>query len=486
MSVREHLEGIFREQEDLDLTSGGIVKPLFYLSIPLIITNVLQTAYNVVDTAWLGRYGTTEVAAISFAFPLIFLLISFAMGLSVAGSVLVAQYVGANREGEAEYAASQTVAFSMLASIAIGLAGYPFVDDVLRLFDAEPEIIAAAAEYLRIYALGLVFVFGFFMFISLMRGYGDTVTPMLIMFVTVVINVILDPLLIFGVGPFPEMGIAGASLATIFSRAITLAIGLWIMLRGHRGVRIRLSQMVPDPSYGLKLLRIGLPASFEGSSRALTITLLLFVVATFSEPVIAGYGIGTRVLSVIVLPAIALSQGVETMTGQNIGAGEVDRAAETNRIAGWTLFLVLTAAGLLTTLVAEPVVSIFTTDPAVVDVGSSFLYYVAPTFGLFGAMYAHLGGFRGVGMTMTAAGVVIVAFGLVQFPFAWYASSEWGPTGIWLSFAVSHFVGATVAIGLFRRGTWRSKGVAGVARRRGPPVDVDAESTVEGDSADDD
>ncbi|WP_174811712.1 MATE family efflux transporter [Salinadaptatus halalkaliphilus] len=476
MTVRDHLERMFLDREEVDLTSGGIVTPLLYLSIPLIITNVLQTAYNVADTFWLGRYGTTEVAAISFAFPIVFLLISVAMGLSVAGSILVAQYIGADRESDAEYAASQTVVFSIIGALAIGVGGYFVVEDLLALFGAEPAVVAAATSYMRIYSLGLVFVFGFFMFISLMRGYGDTVTPMLIMLVSVVINIVLDPLVIFGVGPFPELGIAGAAYATIFARAVTLVLGLWLMFRGYRGVRIRLSQMVPDLSYGWKLVRLGLPASVEGASRALSITLLLFIVALFSTPVVAAYGIGTRILSVIILPAVALSQGVETMTGQNIGAGNPDRAAAANRFAALVLFVSLTTVGLLSTLVAEPLVALFTNDPAVVDAGANFLYFVAPTFGLFGVMYTYMGGFRGAGMTMTAAGLVIVAFGVVQLPVAWLGASVLGPTGIWLSFVVSHLVGALVAIGWFRRGTWRTDDLAGDSIR-GPSLEREPSSS---------
>ncbi len=310
------------------------------------------------------------------------------------------------------------------------------------LFDAEPAVVAAATSYMQIYAVGLVFVFGFLMFTALMRGYGDTVTPMLVMFVSVVINIVLDPLLIFGVGPFPELGIAGAAYATIFARGVTLAIGLWLMFRGYRGVRIRLEEMIPNPSYGVKLIRIGLPASFEGASRALSISLLLFVVALFATPVVAAYGIGTRILSVIVLPAMALSQGVETMTGQNVGAGKPDRAAKANHITAAVIFVSLTVVGLLSTLFAEPLVALFTNDPDVVDAGATFLYYVAPTFGLFGAMYTYIGGFRGAGMTGTAAGFVLLAFMVVQIPVAWVASSAFGPPGIWASFAIAHLVGA--------------------------------------------
>lgn len=157
----------------------------------------------------------------------------------------------------------------------------------------------------------------------------------------------------------------------------------------------------------------------------------------------------------IILPVIALSQGVETMTGQNIGAGKPDRAVAATRVAARTLFLVMTGVGILAVLLAEPLVAIFTTDPRTVDAGVRFVYYVAPTFGLFGIMYTYIGGFRGAGKTTTAAALVLVTFGLVQVPVAWFAADVMGPTGVWASFAVSHLRGALIAFGWFRRGTWR-------------------------------
>ena len=165
MSRRGSLRGLFKTRDEFDLTSGGIGRPLFYLALPIVITNLFQTAYNLADTFWLGQYNTNALAAISFAFPMVFLVISLAIGLSVAGSVLVAQYVGAGKERRAEYAASQTIAFSILVSLVLGVVGYFSVDVLVDLLGANDAIAPLAAGYMRVFMVGLVFVFGFAMFI---------------------------------------------------------------------------------------------------------------------------------------------------------------------------------------------------------------------------------------------------------------------------------------------------------------------------------
>jgi putative MATE family efflux protein len=472
MGVRDSLDALFKGPDEFDLTSGSIGKPLFFLSMPIVVTNLLQTAYNLADTFWLGQYSTDALAAISFAFPMVFLLISLGMGISVAGSVLVAQYTGANEEREAEYAASQTVTFALIASVILGGTGYLLVEDFLAIMGASEDVLPMASSYMEVISLGLTFMFGFFVFVALMRGYGDTITPMLVMFGSVVLNIVLDPFVIFGWGPFPELGIEGAALATVFSRGLALVVGLAIMVRGARGVQIHLRDMVPDFGYLKRLVRIGLPASIEGTGRALSMNLLLFIVALFPDPVVAAYGIGTRVFSVIFLPAIAVARGVETMTGQNIGANEPDRAAAAAGLAAKTLFVVLSAAGVLVFFVPEPIVSVFVgadqeNAARVVEVGTQFLRYVALTFGFIGIMRAYTGSFRGAGKTLTAAAISVLMLGVVRFPIAWVAAGELGASGIWLSFAISNVVGATLAYAWYSRGTWREGDLTG------SKVDVD-------------
>ncbi|MFB6189886.1 MAG: MATE family efflux transporter, partial [Halapricum sp.] len=410
-----------------------------------------------------------------------FLLISLGMGLSVAGSVLVAQHTGAEETRKAEYAASQTVTWAFVGSLLLGVIGYPLVHPFLVFLNASPGVLPGATAYMQVVTLGLPFMFGFFVFISLMRGSGDTITPMIVMFGTVVLNVVLDPFLINGwtvlqhapiVGTiaFPELGIQGAAIATVFSRSIAMIVGLLIMESGTRGIQIHLRQMKPDVQYLRKILRIGLPASVGGTGRALSIVALLLVVSLFSKQVVAGYGIGTRVFSVIFLPAIAVARGVETMSGQNIGAQKYDRAETANYVAAKGLFAILSAAGVLVFLVPTPIVRAFSDDPVVIDVGSQFLRFVALSFGFIGIMRAFAGGFRGAGKTLNAAAISIITLAVIRLPIAYVLSRGLLPVnlwflgdvdarGIWLAFFVSNVAGATIAWLWFRRGTWREADV---------------------------
>jgi len=471
------LAGLFKSRDEFDLTEGGIGWPLFYLSLPIVVTNLLQTAYNLADTFWLGRYSKEALAAISFGFPMVFLLISLGMGLSVAGSVLVAQHTGADQRREAEYAAAQTLSFSVIASLGLGAVGYLFVGDFLEVLGAEPAVLPLATGYMEVISLGLVFMFGFFVFISLMRGYGDTLTPMLVMFGTVALNVVIDPLLIFGVGPIPRMGVEGAAVATVFSRALAMVVGLGILFGDARGITVRPGDLVPDLGYLPRLLRLGAPASIEGTSRALSINLLMFIVGSFSTTVVAAFGIGVRIFSVVFLPAIAVARGVETMTAQNLGAGHEDRAGATMGFAAKVMFLVLTGVGVVTFVFAPTIVAVFAESEEVVEVGTAFLRFVALTFGFTGIMRSYVGGIRGAGKTMTAAAIAIVTLGFVRLPAAWLGAESFGTDGLFASFIVSNVVGAVVAYLWFRRGTWRRADLT----EEGTPADVD-ETLLEGEA----
>lgn len=466
MSVRDRLTGLFKSQSELDLTDGSIPKSLFYLSLPIVITNLLQVGYNLADTFWLGRYSTDALAAISLGFPLVYLFISLGLGLTVAGSVLVAQYTGAEKTERAGYAASQTVMLTLLAGVGLGAVGYTIVGRLLQVFGAEQRVLTLAIDYMEVISLGLPFLFGFTVFIALMRGAGDTVTPMIVMLGTVIANVALDPLLIFGVGPFPELGVEGAAIATVIARGSAMVAGLWIMLRGAHGVQIRPRQMVPDLGYTKKLLRIGVPASIENTGRAISVNAVLVIVTLFSTSVVASFGVGIRVFSMVFMPAIAVDRGVEAMTGQNIGAGRQDRVVATNRFAAKASFLVLSALGILTFAFAPDIIRLFDDSPAVVTEGATFLRWIAPTFGFVGVLRAYSGGFRGAGKTLTAAAIAVVLFGFLRLPIAYVASQGlvpldiWifgsrTPSGIWFAFAVSGVIAAVTAAGWFELGNWR-------------------------------
>lgn len=466
------LEKIFKHNSEFDLTSGDIARPLLYLSAPLVVTNLLQTAYNLADTFWLGQYSTVSLAAISFAFPMVFLLISIGIGISITGSVLVAQHTGAGNHSQAQKAAGQTISTAFIISILLGAIGYTSVETLLMLLGATGETLTEATLYMEWIALGLPFMFLFIAFLSLMRGYGDTITPMLVMLLTVIINIALDPFLIFGwTQYFPELGIEGAAIATVASRGVATIVGMVLLFGTSRGISTSLPDLLPTKEYLHQLAVIGGPASFEVTARAVSVNLLLLVVSMFSTPVIAAYGIGTRIFSIVFMPAVAVGNGVETMTGQNLGAGKPDRVEQTNHFAVKAMFGLLTALGVVVLLVNRPLVSIFTNDPEVITIGVEFFLYTALTFGGIGVMRVYSGGFRGAGKTTVSAAIAIIMLGVVRFPLAWLLALDFGYQGVWAAFAISNIIGGVVAFAWFYRGSWReSPSAATQEPAETPPV----------------
>jgi putative MATE family efflux protein len=455
MHPREFGRWLFRSKDDLDLTSGSIARPLFHLSLPIVIMNLLQTTYNLVDTFWLGQYDTAALAATSFTFPMVLLYISIGLGISAAGSILVAQHLGADNRSLATTAASQTITLSVLAALAFGGLGYVFIDDILRAIGPSPQVRQLATVYMQLISLGLVFLFGFVTFMPLMRGAGNTVTPMLVVAGSVIINIALDPFLIFGWGPFPEWGIRGAAVATVTARALAFGVGLWIMFQGTHGIRIRLSRLRPTTECVKTQLRLSIPASIEGIGRTVSLNLLLVIVGVFPTTVVAGYGIGMRVLSVVYLPAIAVARAIETMTGQNVGAVQPDRAATATRLAGRFVFGILAAVGVIAWIAGEAIVGVFTTDPEVAHSGAVFLRYVAPTFGFIGLLRVFTASLRGAGKTLSAATIVLVVYALIRLPAAQFGAVSIGPAGVWLSIALTNLVGAVLAYAWHRHGAWK-------------------------------
>lgn len=473
MDIYATLSNIFKKQDELDLTTIDVRTAVFYLAIPLVITNLLQTAYNIADTIWLGQYSTEALAAISFAFPLIFFLISLGIGISVAGSILVAQRTGKQDEDGVILAASQTFTYAILASIILGAFGFFFIHHIITLFGAEPAVAPLATEYMKIISLGLIFLFGFIVFSALSRGGGDAVTPMLLMTLSVVVNIILDPFLIFGFTNNPLFiwlnleplqttlytmtnytghGIAGAAYATIFARSLAFISGVYILFNTDRSIDIKLTKLKPQYDELKKLIRIGAPASASTLTRSISVNLMLFIVGLFPTAIVAGYGVGIRIFSIVFLPAIAIGQAVETLTGQNYGANKKSRINQTNDFSVKVLFFVLAAFGGFTFLVAEPIASIFTNDPQVLTVTKTFLTIVAPTFGFTGMFQGYAGGLRGVGRTELAAITSAVTLGFIRLPVAYGLSQtlDFGAQGIWYAFAISNILGGLIALALFK------------------------------------
>ncbi len=446
------------------LTEGSIAKALVRLAVPIVFSSILQTMYQIIDTFWVGRLSADAVAAVSLTFPINFLLIALGGGLPIAGTVLIAQYKGRGDDKAMSHVAAQTFLMVFFVSIVMSVFGFIFSEQLMRLMGAPAEILADATAFMRITFLGFVFVFGYFVFESLMRGLGSVRVPVYIVSLTVILNAILDPLFIFGYGSVPAMGVSGAAMATLCTQAIATFIGFWVLLGGRHGLHVKLADFRPDVAFIKKAFFIGFPSSIEQSARAFGFTIMTVLVAGFGTVTLAAYGIGIRALTFIIIPAIGLSIATSALVGQNIGAGKMDRAVETNRIGSIIAFVLLTVAGGLAFLFARPLSAAFIPDGGdAIDQSAQFIRILAPTFGLIGWQMVLTGTMRGAGDTKASMILTVVGQYAVQFPLAYLFASVlgMGSVGIWWSFAVSNVVTTVIAVAWYARGTWKTKDILG-------------------------
>jgi len=416
-----------------ELTEGPILPALITLSWPMMVGNLLQTAYNLADTLWLGRVGAAAVAAISMSFPIVFFLISWAGGFTVAGTALVAQHTGAGDKDGANLVASQTLTFVGILAVVLGTAGYLLAEWAMTVMGAGPAVLPDATAYLRIIFMGVPFMFGFFLFSSLLRGYGDTITPMKLMIASTVLNIVLDPLLIFGWFGFPEMGVPGAALATIVSRGLATIVALWLLFGGKTGLEISLDRMRPRWAVIKKIIVVGFPSAIEQSTRAFGFATMTGIVALFGTNTVAAYGIGNRINSLLFMPASAIGMGATTMMGQNLGAGKPSRAEKSTWLASGFTAGLLTLAGAVIFVFAKPIVILFNDNPEVIMYGTRYLRTIAFSLGLAGAMFSLNGSFRGAGRTTTAMVLSLLSLWGLRVPLARYLSVNLGMAqdGLW-------------------------------------------------------
>lgn len=443
-----------------DFTEGKILSSLTTLAAPIILANLLQTGYQLIDTFWLGRLGANAVAAVSVSFPILMLIISLGAGLTLAGTVLVAQYKGANDQKMVNYISSQNVFLIFLVSIFLSLMGYFIADPLMKIIGAGPEILEDSISYFKISSLGFVFIFMFFIFQSLMRGIGNVMLPVYVVLSTVVLNAILDPLFIYGYGPIPAYGIAGAAIASVFTQGISGFIGIYILFKGKSGIYIKWASMKLNLEAVKKILKLGVPASVEQSTRAGGMIMMIALVASFGSHVVASYGIGARILSFVVVPALGFAIATTSLIGQNIGAGKLERAEKVANLSSKIGFFGLTAIGLIFFLFAEYLVAFFVPDdPEVIKDGALFIKIMAPSFGLMGIQQIMNGVFNGAGFTKASMLISILGLWIIRFPLAFLLSKNTGLgfVGIWWAFPTSNLITAVVAFIYFKMGHWKTR-----------------------------
>lgn len=446
------------EQYRTDFTTGNIPRHLLTFAIPMLAGNLLQTFYNTVDSIWVGHFlGPGALAAVSVSFPVLFLFVAFAMGLGIGNNVMIAQYLGAKKEEEVTRTITNALTIFTVIGLFTMIAGLLFHQSILKLIKTPGEIMPLASSYLLIFLLGLPFLFLYNAINTIFQGMGNSKTPLRLLAYATFLNVILDPILILGIGPFPRMGIAGAALATTIAQGLSGVLGLFA-LRKTGFVRFT-KGFIFSPRLSRIMFRLGLPASAQQTVLSLGFLMMTSIVNAFGKNVIAAFGAGSRVDQFAFLPAMTFSLAISSVAGQNLGALKFQRAKD---VARWgaiisSLFAAVTTVAVF--LVTPSIIHIFTTDPEVVKLGIVYLRMVSFSYLPLALMFAYNGFLRGAGDTFQTMLNTILTLWVVRIPLAKILSSfsQLGERGIWISQIIGPMVGFFIAYGYYLRGHWQNK-----------------------------
>lgn len=460
-----------RNQNNGELTTGKIFNCLMKLAGPMFVSAMLQNLQSLIDLFWVGRLGSDSIAALAMSGTILMLLFPIVMGAATGTVAMVSRFVGAGKMDKASDAAGQSLLFALLAGLALGTIGWFFAGDLCRLLGASDSVRELARGYLGISFLWSCTVFVLFIGNSALQGAGNVTLPMFAMLLANIINLALDPVMIYGLLGFPRLEVRGAAWATVISQAVSAVLVVAMLSRGVSGLHVSAGRWRFHPAICWTLMRIGIPSSFQMLSRGLMSLVLMRVVAFCGMAAIAGYGIGLRIHMLILMPAFVLGNATATMVGQNLGAGKPNRA----RSAAWLaagideIFMVTMAALMLA--FAPALVKWFDANPEVIRIGAGYLKTVSP-FYVFTALAIVLGrALDGAGQTMATMIFTVASLWGVQVPLALFLSRIVHPPtqGIWWAIAVAVTVHGMLVTGWFMTGRWRTRPVG--ALRDATPVE---------------
>ena len=441
-----------------EILHGPIERTLLRLAGPLIVSNMVQVLYNLIDTFWLGKLGREELSAPGASWPFIATLMSLGMGFAIAGFAFVTQYIGAKDFKRANRSAGALYSLSLLFAVAVAVIGSLSAPYVLKLMDVSPDVYPYALNYTLVIFIGIPFAFTYYAFTFLLRAVGDTKTPMVISFFTVGLNTLLDPVLIFGLGPFPELGVVGAAIATMFSNSVGSVIGAYYLITGKKGIKFTREDLRPDLEFYRKIFRVGLPSALGQSLNAFGFMILTRIIFQFGTVAFAAYAIANRLTNFMFAIANGIAQAMGTMVGQNIGAGKFERA---KKIAERTMLInlaVLTAGTAFIVIFNQPVFRAFINDPAVLHEASLVAKYFLTSLPFFGVFSVVTGVFQAAGKTKVSMALGLIRLWGLRIPLSYTLGLVVGASwGVYLGMGLSNVLSAIVALAWFLRGSWMEK-----------------------------
>ncbi|MGM0419559.1 MAG: MATE family efflux transporter [Bacillota bacterium] len=443
-----------KKNQDLIL-NGSIIKAIMVLAGPIMMNNLIQSIYNLTDTYFVSQLGSVPMAAMSLVWPVIFLFLAIGMGINIAGTSLIAQYIGNDRKKEAKRVAGEVVSISLILSIVFGLPAAIAAPHIVSFMGGEGEVLRNGVAFLRIMLFGMPSLYLFLAYAAILQGQGDTLTPMKLKLSSLFLNIILDPILIFTF----SMGISGAAVATVFARGIFAIYGLSTLFKSNDDkLQLRLKDLIPGKEI-IDLVKIGLPNCIGQSMAAFGFMFLNMFIIAYGTETIAAFGIGNRISSFVMMPALGIGTALATIVGQNLGADQILRARKAVKTSAGLAAVIMVTAGLAFYNFIPGLTGFFTEEQAVFSQTVSYLQLIVLTLPLMGFFRVFIGTFQGSGHTVYAMVMMVGRLWLLRIPLILFFRefTGLGPTGVWYAMVLSNFLISLVGLAIYFDRSWESK-----------------------------
>ncbi len=451
--LRQSLSG-----SEQDFTTGSVARAIMLLAVPMILELSMQAVFGVVDLFFVAQLGSPGVAAVGLTEAVLTVVFSIATGLGMGATALVARRIGEKRPEEAGLATGQAILAALMVSIPIGLLGLFWTAPILQRMGASPEVVVVGAGYNRVMLAGNATIMLLFVINAVFRGAGDAIAAMRVLWMANLLNIFLDPLLIFGVGPFPELGVTGAAIATNLARGAAVIYQLTILFSDRSRVPLTTSSFRVRPGVLWKLIRISCGGVLQLLVGTVSWLGLVRLIAIFGDAALAGYTISLRIIVFAILPSWGMSNAAATLVGQNLGAGQPERAERCAWLTAFANMLFLGCLTLFFVTLAEPLGRLFTSQDVVVSYAVDSLQYISYGYVFYAYGMVISQAFNGAGDTYTPTLANLVCYWLFQIPLAYLLAIPVGmeAQGVFAAIAISESVLAIVVVIIFRRGNWKS------------------------------
>jgi putative MATE family efflux protein len=443
---------------EADYTAISVRKAIFLLAVPMILELVMESTFAVVDIYFVGKLGASAVATVGLTETYLFLLYSLGMGLSMAVTAIIARRIGEKNAADASVSAVQSIFLAMLASLPFAFAGIFFAKDLLVLMGADAWVIENGYRYTQWMLGGNAVIMLLFVINAVFRGAGDAAIAMRVLWISNGINIILDPLLIFGWGPIPAMGIEGAAIATTIGRGTGVMVQLWVLFRGGKHIRATFDHLKWDGKVILHIIKTSLGGVGQMIIGMTSWIFLMRILSGISSEAVAGATIALRLMMFTMMPAWGMASAAATLVGQNLGAGQPDRAESSVWKAGVYNMIFLIIVSIVYFTFNEQLMGIFTQDATVITIGAEWIQILSYSFFVYGWWMVASSAFNGAGDTTTPTKINFFFFWLFQIPLAYYLAinQNWGHSGVFWGVFISETSVGLFTLWLFSRGKWKT------------------------------